>query len=76
MLVHQCTECEKVSINRIAADDDTEKVFEVFKTSLAMSLTMQTQLRELGIWVLCSTDLQLVWSQLFGIESVATLTKE
>jgi hypothetical protein len=34
MLVHLCRECGKVSINRLAADDDPEKVLEIFETRL------------------------------------------
>ena len=31
MLVHCCEACGKISVNRLAADDDTDKVLAVFK---------------------------------------------
>lgn len=34
MLIHECAECGKLSINRIAADDLAERVLEVFARSL------------------------------------------
>ena len=37
MLVHTCLECDTVSINRIAADDDPERILAVFHSSLDVS---------------------------------------
>jgi|WetSurMetagenome_2_1015567.scaffolds.fasta_scaffold156585_2 hypothetical protein len=34
MLIHRCTECGKLSINRIAADDDAERIWEMYEKSL------------------------------------------
>jgi hypothetical protein len=34
MLVHECVDCESVSINRIAGDDDSETLIAVFHSSL------------------------------------------
>ena len=34
MLVHRCTECGKLSINRIAADDDSETMLVIYQHSL------------------------------------------
>jgi hypothetical protein len=34
MIVHACTECGKLSINRIAADDDAATILEIFENSL------------------------------------------
>jgi hypothetical protein len=34
MLVHECTECGRLSIHRIAADDDSDSVMEAFFSSL------------------------------------------
>jgi hypothetical protein len=35
MLVHLCVDCEKVSLNRIAADDIVERVWEIYTDSCA-----------------------------------------
>jgi hypothetical protein len=36
MLIHQCTDCSTLSINRIAADDGSEMVIAVFRESLML----------------------------------------
>src|SRR6187549_2977857 len=36
MLVHACTDCESISINRIAADDDLEMILAAFQSSLRL----------------------------------------
>lgn len=33
MIVHKCEKCNKVSKNRIAGDDDTEKILEILEES-------------------------------------------
>jgi len=37
MLIHECSECGTLSINRIAADDDPDSVMEIFYASLALA---------------------------------------
>src|SRR5262245_51293735 len=37
MLIHECMECAALSINRIAADDDSESILRVFQESLGHS---------------------------------------
>ena len=39
MLIHRCEECGKVSLNRIAADDDNQAILVVFRTSLGAGPT-------------------------------------
>ena len=60
MLVHICTDCESISINRIAADDDPEAVLEVFRDSLNFSLHDEDE-----ISILRNEDMVTV--QLFGM---------
>ncbi len=66
MLVHLCRECGKVSINRLAADDDPEKVLEIFERSLdqAGSHLLQVELGEIA--PLQRSEVRLVEVQLFG----------
>lgn len=66
MLIHECTECGSLSINRIAADDDPESILEVFNTSLQNSYEIRTRSEADGIIMLDAEDKELVRSQLFG----------
>ena len=66
MLIHQCIECGKVSINRLAADDDIQTIFEVFERSLGLDQQTEIQLEECGIKALKASDIHLVRSQLLG----------
>jgi hypothetical protein len=62
MLVHACTECTTISINRIAADDDPQTVLAVFRSSLE-----SRQFQEQDISILREEDLELVQAQLYGV---------
>jgi hypothetical protein len=70
MLIHHCTGCGKLSINRIAADDDASVIYQVFNRSLSLIPKWKVLLAEEGIRLLGSTDLTLVYSQLFGWQSI------
>ena len=60
MLVHRCEECGKLSLNRIAADDDGEAILALLnQISLA-------DLEAVGIQPLTMDDLAQVQEQLFG----------
>jgi hypothetical protein len=64
MLVHLCIDCETISINRIAADDDPEMILTVFQFSLQnghFKLYSQHDIDLLG-----EKDMQSVQSQLYG----------
>jgi hypothetical protein len=66
MLIHQCESCGKISINRIAADDQNERVIEVFKESFGLDAALKAKLEEDGIQLLNAADAKEVRSQLFG----------
>jgi hypothetical protein len=66
MLIHQCTECRALSINRIAADDDAETVMAVFEESLVMGHQIHTLCQEYGIVLLKSEEAKIVYTQLYG----------
>jgi len=66
MLIHQCTDCDSVSINRIAADDDASTLLEVFNDSVALSPRTRTLLLESEIEVLSPSSLPILQLQLFG----------
>ena len=66
MLVHRCTDCENVSINRIAADDDAECILAVFEESLHLPEMQMRHIEDIGIRVLQADDLWIVQARLFG----------
>jgi len=66
MLIHVCTGCGKTSINRIAADDDADTVFELFQGSLELDPQTVERLERDGIRALGAGDVETVRVQLFG----------
>lgn len=66
MLIHLCDECGKLSINRIAADDDLETVLEIFEGSRKLDVEMKSLLSQAGITILEAEDNRLVQEQLLG----------
>lgn len=64
MLIHRCVDCDTVSINRIAADDDPETVLAVFHSSLGVAYDDLCE--RYGIVVLTAGDMDAVHGQLFG----------
>jgi hypothetical protein len=66
MLIHQCVECNALSINRIAADDDSATVMTVFEESLRLDHRMHILCQENGIVLLKGEDAKIVHTQLYG----------
>ena len=66
MLIHLCDECGKLSINRIAADDDIETVLEIFESSRKLDAGMKSLLTSEGIIILEAGDGHLVRERLMG----------
>jgi hypothetical protein len=66
MLVHQCTDCGTLSINRIAADDDSETVLAVYQESLRLGQYIHALCREQGILLLSEHDIDVIRTQLYG----------
>jgi len=66
MLIHECTDCQTFSINRIAADDDSDTVLAVFEGSLILTTQVQARCRENGIFILNGADIEIVQVQLYG----------
>jgi len=64
MLIHECSECGTLSINRIAADDDPDSIAEVFRVSLSLSQPVRAACEAQGIIILA--DSQSVYTQLYG----------
>jgi len=66
MLIHECVECKILSINRIAADDDSGTVISVFQESLKFGREIHSLCLEHGIIPLETEDSQIVYTQLYG----------
>lgn len=66
MLIHECIDCKTLSINRIAADDDSAAVMTVFEKSFTLSSQTHTQCQEHGIVILNVEDTEIVRTQLYG----------
>ena len=75
MLVHLCTDCGDVSINRIAADDDTSTLLEVFRASFVLPTQTQGFLLADGIEILPPESLPVLQLQLFGSATRARITE-
>jgi hypothetical protein len=66
MLIHECIECGKVSINRIAADDFAESLFEIFTSSRLLDSFTTIQIEKGEIRTLQPADHESVSARLFG----------
>lgn len=66
MLIHKCTECESLSINRIAADDNSESIMDVFNESLFDGYQIRARCEPHGILILDALHKQMVVTQLCG----------
>lgn len=66
MLVHQCSDCGQIALNRIAADDDRQAIFEACERALSLDPALRLQLLDKGIAVIEAADLPIVEAQLAG----------
>jgi hypothetical protein len=66
MLAHLCVDCGRVSLNRIAADDDVDKAWRIFASSPGPDGQTLAQVRETGVDLLDLSASGLVRAQLFG----------
>ena len=66
MIVHLCTDCDNVSINRIAADDDTGTLLDVFNKSISLPTWTRSLFLNNEIEILPPESLSVLQLQLFG----------
>jgi hypothetical protein len=71
MLIHHCTECGAISINRLAADDDAERLIVVYEHSLQMDEKIHQKLSESGIVLLEEVHRNLVYQRIEGSAAMA-----
>ena len=68
MIVHLCVACGKASINRIAADDLADRIYEVYEESFDLDQSTRHHLRDAGITLSDEESIDLVKTRLFGWE--------
>jgi DNA-directed RNA polymerase subunit RPC12/RpoP len=66
MLIHLCADCGKVSINRLAADDDCQTLLNAFEDSFTLDGQTRLRLEAEQIAILQAEDWQLVRRRLLG----------
>lgn len=67
MLIHRCSGCGTLVINRIAADDNPAEIIGVFECSQTLAPSVIAALDANGVAVLTAADDVLVRRRLFGI---------
>jgi DNA-directed RNA polymerase subunit RPC12/RpoP len=66
MIVHQCSDCGKFSLNRSAADDDPALIISLLELSRFLTSEMVTHLEQEGIQLISSDRARDVHRQLEG----------
>jgi hypothetical protein len=66
MVVHACADCGRLSINRIAADDDTQTLLEIFSASAYIPAATRAVLAAAGICLLGRENACLLRRLLLG----------
>lgn len=66
MLIHFCFKDQKISINRIAGDDDPEIILKIFQTSQNLDQEIKEKLKKSGINLLEKQDEPEILKQLYG----------
>ena len=66
MIIHLCSLCQKISINRIARDDPEDRILEIFEHSHYLSKNLKKRLSLARIYLLNRGDAEELNIQLFG----------
>jgi len=66
MIIHECSACERISINRLAADDDERAILVLFNQSLTISEEAIKKISNEGIVLAIAEDKKKVFIKLFG----------
>ncbi len=65
MIIHECLACNKISINRIAGDDDAEMILKLFDSSKKLSKEKIEELKREGVDIILDKK-EEIKNQLFG----------
>lgn len=66
MIIHHCTGCGSISINRTAADDDADTILGIFARSQRLDPQVKARIAQSGIQPLTALDEEIVCARLFG----------
>lgn len=66
MIVHECTNCGRISPNRIAGDDNEFMIVSLLDESLSVSSAKRADLLQQNIFLLTQADKADVETALFG----------
>lgn len=66
MIVHECLKCGKISINRIAADDNPDEIIKLLDLSITINENTKSKLKLLGINISGEEDREEIKHQIFG----------
>lgn len=66
MLIHRCEDCGRLSVNRIAADDDANLIYELYRVALQLDSQTRAELEASDINALSEEQEWIVRAQLFG----------
>lgn len=66
MLIHLCSSCAKISINRIARDDDEQQLLEIFQQSFTLYVGVKKRLKQSNIDILNVRDRDVLLRLLYG----------
>lgn len=66
MLIHECTNCGKLSPNRIAGDDNEYQILCVLKESIDLNQILLNQLNKLGLIPITNENKEEALVSLFG----------
>jgi len=69
MIVHICTACRKININRIAGDDN-EKIILLLVNQQSLTTEIKKELQKLNINILNENQKNEVKKQLFGVTKI------
>jgi hypothetical protein len=73
MLIHRCSVCAKLVINRIAADDNPAAILALLADSSEIGDAGRAELERMGVAALAAADGELVRRRLFGASRAGTL---
>lgn len=66
MIIHRCLGYQKISINRIAGDDDADIILKIFKNSHKLNPEIKNELEKSGINLLTEDDKTEILKQIYG----------
>jgi len=71
MIIHECTSCGKISINRILSQDDEKEIMKVFRYGIKLDDEKKKKLENQNIKVLGENDREEVEKQILGLKNAS-----